>query len=77
MPALPSVEPCQTAHSNWLSRTCRARRPFHPERLWGLLRELWLVQQLEGGAVEGAEHAEGAEGEAGERDSKHTQQQQH
>ncbi|KAL4425217.1 hypothetical protein ABPG75_009233 [Micractinium tetrahymenae] len=25
----------------------RARRPFHPERLWGLLRELWLVQQLE------------------------------
>lgn len=36
----------------------RARRPFHPERLWGLLRELWLVQQVEAMGEEDAAHAE-------------------
>lgn len=36
---------------------CRARRPFHPGRLWALLRRYWLLQQVDGlaEAVEGAE----------------------
>lgn len=36
---------------------CRARRPFHPGRLWALLRRFWLLQQVDGlaEAEEGAE----------------------
>ncbi|PRW20325.1 cobalamin synthesis [Chlorella sorokiniana] len=36
----------------------RARRPFHPGRLWALLRRYWLLQQVDGMAAEGEEDEE-------------------
>lgn len=44
--------------------TCRARRPFHPGRLWDFLRSYWVLQQVESLGEE--EEEEGEEGEEGE-----------
>lgn len=47
--------------------TCRARRPFHPGRLWDFLRSYWVLQQVESLGEEEEEEAgeEEEEGKAG------------